>query len=105
MANTLVVKSSTVYSTSQGRHLSEVWQYNNLMVKVEVYRDLYEAQSYARAEVFSPVSLKWNPLTSVPYPLMAATEQSHVSPAKVDPALREDAATLRAQALVILSTL
>ena len=79
----------------------------NVRVKVEVKRDSYDEQSYARAWAWSPASLSWNPLADVPSAEMetVARKLSHAAgPEKLKPALRKDADALFALAAEILKS-
>lgn len=65
------VISETIFNGKQGTGTKRIYDVSSprggFVIKVEVYSDNYDFQSYARAEVWSPVSLTWNPIHSIHY--------------------------------------
>lgn len=80
------------WSGRQSRNLRVLREVAGKKVRVEVKRDSYDEQSYARAAVFSPATLSWNALSG----------SSHLAK-DVDAKLRADAETLFALAAKLLS--
>jgi hypothetical protein len=98
-------QSSKFVDLRQGKELSELWVLgSNIMVRVSVYRDAYDHQSHARADVFDPLRLQWNPLVSIAYPAMASIACSHVDRSGgIQAAMAKDSKALRDQAELILT--
>lgn len=55
---------------SQGWNYQFLTEIEGHRVRVRIYRDSYDDQSYARAYVWSDAELKWNLAASIPYPDM-----------------------------------
>lgn len=54
-------------------------------IRVSIKRDSYDAQSSARAYIWSPVERRWNVMAVVPYPLMSSLTVHAYRPTEGDP--------------------
>jgi hypothetical protein len=65
------------WRTRQGWHYQFLTKIEDIPVKVGIYRDSYDNQSYAKAHVWSDAELKWNLAATVPYPDMQTLDLLH----------------------------
>jgi hypothetical protein len=74
-----------------------------IKVRLKIKSDSYDFQSYARADVFNPESLSWNPLASIPYSNMKTKTGLVYQPGQVGwEAFETDLQTLLVQTRAIL---
>lgn len=52
---------------SQSINFEGVYKIGENKVRINIKRDSYDNQSYARAKVFNPTELNWNFLAEIPY--------------------------------------
>jgi hypothetical protein len=74
----------TISSQRQGVKAISLLKVSQFKVKLEVYSDAYDFQSYARAFVWNQGDLSWKLVYDIPYSLMATTKGLNSYPNGMD---------------------
>lgn len=64
----------TTWKGSQSVNFRKLAQLGDHKIKIEIQRDSYANQSFARGYVFSVAKMEWSQIYSVPYPQMKTKE-------------------------------
>ena len=58
----------------------ETLEFKKNKLRISIYSDAYDFQSYARIEAFSPTELKWNGLAGIHYGVMKTPAKLYYQP-------------------------
>lgn len=61
---------SRTFKTGQGWNHTQHGSLGEFKIRILIYRDSYDSQSYARLDVWSTAKMEWSRVHSIPYPEM-----------------------------------
>ena len=72
----LKVLERTMYNTRQSIHFKGMYELSGIKLRINIRKDSYDFQSYARVYVLNKEEREWNVLHSIPYPQMEAVKKN-----------------------------
>lgn len=94
-----------VWLGNQSWHYQSLWKYGSERLRIDIRRNAYDDQSYARVDIWSRTDNRWNEIASRPFPMMRCLGLSYAqrTPARAAD-FDGDRIALLSEARIILET-